>query len=272
MLFSQLLGGLGNQLFIISNLYSLSLDRNKNYCITNYTNSCTKRKEETMWLNTIFKNIKKVETRPLEIKARYSEKGMNYQYIPKTSKGLELYGYWQSPKYFNHNKKKIIQMFTNYKKEILEDLYKYFIFKKKTISIHVRRADYLKLQHAHVVQTETYYENSINKICEILNIDKLNNDYTFVIFSDDITWCKESKIFQKLKNKHFMVTNCALYDLYLMSMCDHNIIANSTFSWWGAYLNENENKKVVAPKNWFNINYMKEEKWRDIYTDKMILM
>lgn len=277
-LFAQLLGGLGNQMFIIANLYSLSIDRNMNYCVTNFTNSCTKRKEESLWLKTIFKDVSKVLKRPKDVKTRYKERGMKVQKIPDSKgKGLEIYGYFQSPKYFEHNKEKIIELFTIYKKEIQKDLDKKFNMKnKKTISLHIRRADYLILQHAHVVQTEEYYKKGLEKLCEELkynSINDMNDEYTFVIFSDDINWCKNDSILLKsLKNVCYMEKNTAIQDIYLMSMCDHHIIGNSTFSWWGAYLNKNEDKKVIAPSHWFNVQYMKPEEWKDIYTKNMFII
>ena len=74
-------------------------------------------------------------------------------------------------------------------------------------------------------------------------------DYkNIVVFSDDIPWCKENLIFD---NIIFIEGNKDYEDLWLMSLCEHNIIANSSFSWWGAWLNENKNKKVVSPLNWF---------------------
>jgi hypothetical protein len=270
-LFAQLLGGLGNQMFIIANLYSLSIDRNMDYCITSFTNSCTKRQEESLWLKTIFKDIKKVSKRPKDVKVRYKERGMKVQKIPNSKgKGLEIYGYFQSPKYFEHNKEKIIELFTKHKKEIQKDLDKKFNMKdKKTISLHIRRADYLQLQHAHVVQTEEYYKKSLEKLCDELKynyIEELNKEYTFVVFSDDIDWCKnDSILFKSLKNVHYMEKNSAIEDLYMMSMCNHHIIGNSTFSWWASYLNNKENKKVVAPSKWFNPSYKKPEEWQDIY-------
>ena len=72
--------------------------------------------------------------------------------------------------------------------------------------------------------------------------------YKFVIFSDDIPWCKENFIGD---NFTFIDGEEDYIDLYLMSVCEHNIIANSSFSWWGAYLNTNITKKVIAPKEWF---------------------
>lgn len=270
MLYSQLLGGLGNCLFITATLYSLSIDKKLPYCVSNNTQSCTKRKEEEEWLRTILKSVPKVGKRPKQVKTMYREKSMRYKHFPKKVGSTQLHGYFQSDKYFSKNKSKVISLFTEYKKEIQFDLDKKFPSGKETISIHVRRADYLRLQHAHVVQPEQYYEDALkamsNKLGYKNDIEQMNKDYRFVIFSDDIEWCQtESKTFSKLKDVHFMGRNSAIEDMYLMSMCDHHIIANSTFSWWGSYLNEKKNVTVVAPKAWFALGYKKPEEWQDIY-------
>ena len=269
MLYAQLLGGLGNILFITATLYSTSIDKKLPYCVSNNTHSCTKRKEEDEWLRTILKSVPKVGKRPRQVKSMYKEKSMRYKHFPKKVGATQLHGYFQSDKYFAKNKDKVISLFTEYKKEIQEDLNKKFPFTKPTISIHVRRADYLKLQHAHVVQPEQYYEDALTTMAKKLgfkSINKMNTKYTMVIFSDDIDWCQnDSKTFGKLFDKHFMGRNSAIEDMYLMSMCDHHIIANSTFSWWGAYLNTKKDVTVVAPRMWFNLGYKKPEEWQDIY-------
>ena len=276
MLYSQLLGGLGNCLFITATLYSLSIDKKLPYCVSNNTQSCTKRKEEEEWLRTILKSVPKVNKRPKQVKSLYKEKSMKYKQFPKKVGSTQLYGYFQSDKYFSKNKDKIVSLFTEYKNEIQSDLDKKFQFKKPTISIHVRRADYVKLQHAHVVQPEQYYEDALNAMVKKLgfkSINKMNAKYTMVIFSDDIPWCQtESKVFSKMFDAHFMGRNSAIEDMYLMSMCDHHIIANSTFSWWGAYINTKKDVTVVAPSAWFNPNFKKPEEWQDIYTKDMIVV
>ena len=277
MLFAQLLGGLGNILFNVANLYSLSIDREMDFCVTNFTNTCTRRKEEADWLKTILKSVKKVNKRPRTVKVKYNERGMNHQRIPNSKvKGMEVYGYFQSSKYFDHNKDKVIELFTEYKKDIQKTLDKKIPKTKKTISIHLRRGDYLKLQHAHVVQTESYYKESLEKLATKLEYDSVNSmnkDYKFIVFSDDIKWCKtKSKLFKSLNDVFYMSGTTAVQDMYLMSMCNHNIIANSTFSWWGSFLNVNKNKIIIAPKLWFNPNYMKPEKWADIYCKDWIIV
>ena len=107
-------------------------------------------------------------------------------------------------------------------------------------SIHVRRGDYLTKPNIHPTQTINYYMDAV----------KLMSPNTlFLVFSDDIGWCKDN--FKDFTNIVFIEGNSDYEDLLLMSLCDNNIICNSSFSWWAAWLNQNPNKKVVAPKLWF---------------------
>jgi len=92
---------------------------------------------------------------------------------------------------------------------------------------------------------------------------------TYLIFSDDIEWCKLN--FDFLENKIFVNGNTDFQDLYLMSKCNDNIIANSTFSWWGAWLNQNPNKKVIAPKIWFG-NFYSNFNTNDLYFQDSIIL
>ena len=276
MLFTQLLGGIGNILFQVATLYSLAIDRKMDFSVTNFTQSCTKRTEEDMWLRTIIQSVKKVEKRPKDVKVLYKERGFKHQRIPDSKgKGLEIYGYWQSEKYFLHNKKQIINLFTEYKNKIQDKLNKKFDCEQKTISLHIRRGDYLKYQHAHVVQGLEYYDEGLKRLANELkyeNVEEMNKDFKVIVFSDDIEWCRNQDLFKSLKNIKYMSKNTAIEDLYLMSMCNHHIIANSTFSWWGCYLNTKEDKKVIAPGKWFNPNYMKPEDWQDIYCNDWIVI
>ena len=132
------------------------------------------------------------------------------------------------------------------------------------ISIHVRRQDYVHLQHVHVLQDNNYYKKAIDILTK-----KIGKDYKLVIFSDDITWCKNNNIFTN-HNCYFVEGNEDYIDLYLMSMCTHHIIANSSFSWWGAYLNEIEEKLVVAPAKWFGPNGPK--KWNTVYCSNWLIV
>lgn len=114
---------------------------------------------------------------------------------------------------------------------------------KELVSIHVRRGDYLLPQHHHFCKLETdYYSKALEPYIE--DIEK----YHFVVFSNDIQWCKESLIEGEMVT--FVNQGIDCVDLILMSLCDHNIIANSSYSWWAAFRNRNPHKKVTCPTNY----------------------
>ena len=151
-----------------------------------------------------------------------------------------LNGYWQSEKYFEKNKdtlRKELEINDERKYHIMNT---YPFLKDETVSLHVRRGDYLKASHVHPSQTLDYYNRAVDLTTK--------SDTNILVFSDDIKWCKENF---KYDNMYFSENQTNTIDLYSMSLCSHNIIANSSFSWWGAWLNNNVDKKVVAPKNWF---------------------
>lgn len=117
---------------------------------------------------------------------------------------------------------------------------------KVSVSIHIRRGDYLALTEYNAFNCATYYNNAISYFK-----NKFENA-VFVFFSNDISWVKEN--LQTGKNAVYVDWNKnedSFKDIILMSLCSHNIIANSSFSWWGAWLNKNPNKIVVSPKQWF---------------------
>ena len=176
-----------------------------------------------------------------------------YVYDPSVleKKGrLYLYGYWQCENYFKSIEDTIREDFT-FKKQpnAANTQYLNQIAKVNAVSIHFRRGDYVTVQTAvnfNGICTVDYYKNAIAQIKS-----KVENPHFFV-FSDDLSWVKENIDF---KDPHTYVDgNSGEYsyeDMRLMAACKHNIIANSTFSWWGAWLNHNKDKVVVAPQNWF---------------------
>jgi hypothetical protein len=159
-------------------------------------------------------------------------------------------GYWQSEGYFKDIRDTILKDFT-IKKSLSEKNFEIAnkISETNSISIHVRRCDYVN-------DSET---NKIHGTCDVgyylEAVSLLKNkvsDPHFFIFSDDPDWAMENIVFDGKKEyvKH-NIGNDSCFDIYLMSLCKHNIIANSSFSWWGAWLNRNKEKIVVAPKRWF---------------------
>lgn len=160
-----------------------------------------------------------------------------------------IFGYFQTEKYFKHLRKELLEDFT-LKTPLNEENVKMLTKIKSTnsVSIHVRRTDYL-LQHkkiAYDLSDSDYFPKAIAYIGE-----RVKNPH-FFIFSDDIAWCKKNL---NIKYEHTFVElndeSNGVFDLELMKNCKHNIIANSTFSWWGGWLNENPDKIVVAPALWF---------------------
>ena len=163
------------------------------------------------------------------------------------NKNKYLQGYWQSEKYFKSIESTLKQEFVfpklidNKNEEVAQS-----IKNSNSASIHVRRGDYLSHSIYYALGESNYYNNAINYLlneCASIN---------FYIFSDDIDWCRtnlnlpiNTVYIDWNKNQDSYI------DMQLMSMCKYNIIANSSFSWWGAFLNKNKEKIVVAPQNWF---------------------
>ncbi len=114
-----------------------------------------------------------------------------------------------------------------------------------SVSVHIRRTDYLSKKHRFVILDTKYYKKAIKLMTEKVK------DPKFFFFSDDIEWVKEN--IQHPDDSIFL-SNKDFEDMHLMSLCKHNITANSTFSWWAAWLNKNQNKIVITPQRWFSDN------------------
>lgn len=164
-----------------------------------------------------------------------------------------LDGYWQSENYFKDIKKELLSDFSlvsevsDKTKQLAEK-----IKLEQAVSIHVRRGDYVSIpenQQLFATCDETYYLAAMKKITVA------NPSCIFYVFSDEPEWFK-TNVHSEYSVRYVTHNsgNNSFQDLYLMSLCKHNIIANSSFSWWGAWLNQNPEKIVIAPKNWFKNN------------------
>ena len=154
-----------------------------------------------------------------------------------------LDGYWQNELYFSGIRELLLRELASIS-SMSDEGYAYWecIKKSKSVSLHIRRGNYLNLKNVNVLDVD-YYMKAVDYLRK--SIEKP----TFFIFSDDLEWCKNSLGF--LDNCVFVDrTKTEIDDLKLMSFCQHNIIANSSFSWWGAWLNQNSKKTVIAPKDW----------------------
>lgn len=237
---SRLMGGLGNYLFQISAAYFIS-NRDNKTTIIDTSNYVRVHSPIESYYTNILRNVK------FDINIKYKNtysshsQPLIFNEIPKFKGSLLLDGYFQNSKYLEPIESQIKELFSIDKitKDYLLSKYE-DILQKKTCSIHIRRGDYVNKQHFHPLQSLEYY---------LLSIIKIGVDIHYLIFSDDIEWCKTK--FEFLPKKTYITDNLDYQDLYLMSMCDNNIIANSSFSWWGAWLNENKNKIVCYPDKWF---------------------
>ena len=166
------------------------------------------------------------------------------------SEDFSLWGFFQTEKYFKHIEDEIRNDFA-FRDEIAEECSAIMEGFDNPIALHVRRGDFLHNSGNHPPLGLEYYAEALKNF---------NDDREVIIFSNDPEWCKEQELFE---NDRFAVSEGGnqFYDLCLMSMCNDFIIANSSFSWWGAWLANRG--KVIAPKQWFGPNLNHDTK--DLY-------
>lgn len=236
-------GGLGNQMFQIAAAYSYSISNNADFKIYEDLYIPCHHPNLELYKDNIYSNLKFEKCDSSFI--RYNERSFCFNEIPKINDNVALYGYFQSEKYFSEHAKQIKNLF-DFKSDIISKYNNKL--KTKNCSIHIRRGDYLNLQHCHPNQTLEYYKKAVSLF---------DDDTLFFVFSNDIDWCKKeiNKNSIGANNLVFIDGNSCQEDLLLMSKCQNNIIANSSFSWWASWLNNNELKKIIYPKNWFTESY-----------------
>lgn len=183
----------------------------------------------------------------------------HYTSIPyKPNMGIN--GYFQSEKFFQNSIKKIKRMFDIKMSEDFCEIHG-FDKSKKQIGIHIRRGDYVGLQEFHPLQSVEYYTTAIDIIKS-----KIGDNVQIVVFSDDLDWCKT-----QFSEDYLYPDVNDIETLFMMTHCHHYVIANSSFSWWGAYLCKNKNSIVVAPKIWFGPTYA-HFNTKDIYCKNWIVL
>jgi len=232
-------GGLGNQMFQISAATAAAMRHGvvSKFNFQNHYLPLQGRKAEN-YKDNIFRNI--ISDGTLVPENVYREGAHSFSEIPYVEGDLCLFGYFQSEKYFSDFKEQIRDLFspTPEVEGYLSDKYGKLL-EKKTTSIHIRRGDYLKFSNVHPSCGKEYYSKAMNMV---------SDTEMYVIFSDDPDWCKDNF----MGNRFYVAEGEEDYmDMYFMSKCKNNIIANSSFSWWAAWLNENPNKKVISPSRWF---------------------
>ena len=173
---------------------------------------------------------------------------------------VSIQGYFQTEKYFKHIEHQIRAEFT-FVDDILEPCKEMISSVDKPIALHIRRGDYVINSENHFNLPIEYYDAALKHF---------DDDRNVIVFSDDSKWCHDQSLFE---DDRFIISenDDNRVDLCLMSLCSDFIIANSTYSWWGAWLSSNKNKKVIAPTQWFGkTGYTKDHNTKDLIPDSWI--
>ncbi len=290
MIITRLRGGLGNQMFQYALGRHLSLSKNipLKFDVQKKTNSFYIVEDYRYCLEAFNIDIKnnQASDKYIEDFRHYKQRtgalafitnilwADKNRYVQEKSRGFGadfpdnnfyLEGFWQSELYFKESRETLLKDFslqeylTGTDAELEKD-----ITSSHAISLHIRRQDYAnntRTKNKHGLLTETYYNRALEKL---LGLDK--TPPKLFVFSDDIEWVKKNMDFGHKTAYAEGAIDTPHRDIYLMSKCVHNIVANSSFSWWGAWLNQNPDKIVIAPEKWL-VQASDEENRRRIPPD-----
>jgi hypothetical protein len=276
------LGRLGNQMFEYAALRGIASYHRYDWCIPPFNISGI----ENYSLHKCFKlqSVKEENLAVMEDFSYIQEKSFDFDsdLFENCPDNISLYGFFQTEKYFRHISNEIrsdftfIEQYLNPCKEMISQYHNL-----EPIMLHVRRGDpnlvdsrgfkwsYTQCSGQHPPQPIEYYEEALKFF---------DKDQPVIIFSDSPEWCKKQELFN---SDRFLISEptdkypdgsyTPYIDLCLMSLCSHSIIANSSLSWWGAWLQNNPNKKVICPKMWFGPLYA-DKNTRDLYVDNWIVI
>jgi len=250
------LGQLGNQMFQYASLKGIAKHRGFDYMIP----------QHNVEVDVLGNHLRTELFDPFDLNVKVGLQDVKYIQEPhyhfseelfnNCPDNVSLYGFFQTEKYFKHIRDEIIEDFS-FKKNITDDCDDILELFENPIALHIRRGDFLINYQNHHNQTLDYYSKAL---------EYFPKDQQVIIFSDDPDWCEEQELFS---DDRFLVSkgNSPYHDLYLMSRCKDFIIANSSFSWWGAWLSNYD--KVIAPSKWFGVNNA-DKKTDDVYCSDWI--
>lgn len=252
--------GLCNQLFMIFAGISYALKKGIDYVIYSNDTRTIDNGNPVYWDNLLVPLKSKIAKELDMSLPLYQEPNFSYDSIPENiDVSFNIRGYFQSYKYFQENYDKIFEL-TGLKDKRNEVKNEYsYVYNKKCIAIHFRIGDYIGLQANHPIIPIEYYENALKYLESKLNL----NDYNILYFCQKIDNERVIKLIETLnatRNYTFLKVPDEVPDwkqLLMISLCNHCIIANSTFSWWGAYIIDNPEKIVCYPFLWFGENLRK---------------
>lgn len=238
-------GRLGNKLFLVAAMIGLAESNDDKLILPQW-----KYKD-------VFPNIPTAKVEQLQVNCQYHEPNFHYDKIPfKKDSNMHLHGYFQSEKYFDHCREAIryyfspcaeIQAIVDEKWDEIQSIVK----TDKTVLVQVRAGWGFDNDYHGILPME-YFEKAFKKFPK----------HRFIMFSDEIEKCKVD--FNR-HDIHFVDNTNAIIDLFLSAKCKHAIIPNSSFSWWAAWLMENSQKQVIAPKAWFGPKGRAANNTKDLY-------
>lgn len=226
----------------------------------NYTRAS--REEVVHWTDSYMDLPSRIRRKLTGRKTRWVMDPYHYDGEIAGMQDAYLYGWWQSEKYFKEIEGKVREAFAfppqalerirQGNRQVLEE-----ITRTESVGVHIRRGDYLEAEEVYGgICTPEYYEKAMNLL------RRERPGCRFFLFSNEPDWVKENMAAEDVTVVEGNDESSGFSDLYLMSRCRHNIIANSSFSWWGAWLNENPNKLVVAPAKWLNNHETPDIHWQ----------
>ena len=278
------LGRLGNQMFEYAALRGIAATHGYDWCIPPYSAESTTGENYSLHYCFKMEDVDDNHLGMLGTGVFHQERHFHYDklLVENCPDNVSLHGFFQSEKYFKNAENIIRKEYTFHDEHLIPckeiiDQYK----DQEPIMLHVRRGDpnltdsrgfkwsYTQCSSMHPPQTIDYYENAL---------DQFDDNQPVFVFSDSIDWVKEQEFFS---GDRFLISEpvdkysdgslTPYADLCLMSLCSHAIIANSSMSWWGAWLQSNPNKKVIAPKNWFGSTYADKDT-TDLYCPNWIVL
>ena len=280
---SNIMGGFGNQLFQIFTTIAYAIRYNKAFVFPYVIQIDAKR--HSYWntflvdlcKNTTFNTNWKITNRMLDTEIPgYHERTFHYVETPEIDTSFKFMGYFQSYKYFWKEQDVIFNMIHLKEQQVkIRDMYFTDYFAEKNvvlISLHFRLGDYVALPEYHPVMPLEYYRKAIDYILSFLSSGFKIKVLYFCERIDNNTVLQKIRELQSIfkeENMSFVKVSDDIPDweqVLVMSNCHHHIIANSTFSWWGAYFNGDINKKVCYPSIWFGVN-MGDKKTHDLFPE-----
>lgn len=255
----NLMGGLGNQMFQISHALSQGWKHGRRTVFVPKSWTPMQGKNTENYTKNIFKKLEFVDN--IDGFTKVHEGPWEYSIVNPVEENTVFEGYFQSSKNFLGYDSRIKEVFSPTEEFITEVTSKYpELNLNNTLSLHIRFGDYKQNPHIHPSVSKDYLDEALNLV----------ENYTHLfLFGDDKNWLSEN-----FKGENITLVDEDDYiEMWIMSLCKNNIISNSTFSWWGAFLNKNENKRVYVPSMWFgpsgpqNYKDMYESDWIKIEVD-----